>query len=718
MRRIEVWGGVECTVNRVGDVYLDQLELSGHRGRLDDLDRLASLGIAALRYPVIWEITAPDGADRADFHFADERLGRLRQLGVDPIVTLVHHGSGPRHTSIVDESFVDGLSAFARAVAERYPWVKRWTPVNEPLTTARFSTLYGHWYPHQRDEGTFFRATLTECLAIARAMEQIRAVIPDAELIQTEDVAHVFSTDHLRYQAEYENERRWLSLDLLTGRVVPGHWFFQRMLNAGVEERALRAMSERPCAPDVVGLNYYMTSDRLLDERVDRYPPHLHGGNGREAYADVEAVRVLPDGVVGHRRSLLEAWERYRLPVAITELHLGCTRDEQLRWMDEAWKGAHEAADEGADVRAITVWSLFGAFGWDTLVTRAGRYEPGAFDVRGGTPRPTAIAWATRDLATKGEIAHPAVVGVPWWRRPERLQFPRDGGEIDGPMSASPRGRPILIVGAGGTLGRGFVAACELRGLHAVGRKRGELDVTDRAALARALDELRPWAVVNAAGYVRVDDAEHEPGRCFRVNAEAAALLAEECCARDLPLLTYSTDLVFDGAQRRPYRESDGVRPLSVYGRSKVEAERRVSEICSRALIIRTSAFFGPDDQANFVTIALRALAAGESFRAAADAVVSPTYVPDLVHASLDLLIDGAHGTFHLANAGETTWAKLAARAAQLADVSTRALVAVPTAQLGLRAARPLYSALGSARGASLPELEDALARYLRERAA
>src|SRR5918997_5033171 len=145
---LELWGGVECTGARVGDGYLDQIRRSGHQGRLEDLDLIANLGLRAIRYPVLWERVAPHGLESADWSWTDERLGRLRELGIRPIVGLVHHGSGPRHTSLVDPSFAEGLAEFARAVAERYPWVDAYTPVNEPLTTARFSGLYGHWYPH------------------------------------------------------------------------------------------------------------------------------------------------------------------------------------------------------------------------------------------------------------------------------------------------------------------------------------------------------------------------------------------------------------------------------------------------------------------------------------------------------------------------------------------------------------------------------------------
>src|SRR5207253_6883246 len=117
-----------------------------------------------------------------------------------------------------DPGFAEGLAEFAGRVAERYPWVKAWTPVNEPLTTARFSALYGHWYPHARDDDSFARALVNECRGVVLAMRAIREVIPDARLVQTEDVGMTHSTPRLAYQAELENERRWISFDLLCGR--------------------------------------------------------------------------------------------------------------------------------------------------------------------------------------------------------------------------------------------------------------------------------------------------------------------------------------------------------------------------------------------------------------------------------------------------------------------------------------------------------------------
>ena len=113
----EVWGGVECTVNRVGDNYFDQLERSGHRDRLADLDRFASLGFKTLRYPILLERVAPNGLKEADWTWPDQRVTRLRELGITPIAGLVHHGSGPRHTSLLDPSFPLLLAEYAGAVA-------------------------------------------------------------------------------------------------------------------------------------------------------------------------------------------------------------------------------------------------------------------------------------------------------------------------------------------------------------------------------------------------------------------------------------------------------------------------------------------------------------------------------------------------------------------------------------------------------------------------
>ncbi|MFL5246940.1 MAG: sugar nucleotide-binding protein [Myxococcales bacterium] len=158
-------------------------------------------------------------------------------------------------------------------------------------------------------------------------------------------------------------------------------------------------------------------------------------------------------------------------------------------------------------------------------------------------------------------------------------------------------------------------------------------------------------------------------------------------------------------------------RRRSTYTAAARPAWRRgYSRSFSRRSVVRTAAFFGPWDNANFVTRTLADAADGREIVAADDAVISPTYVVDLVHAALDLLIDGESGVWHLANRGAITWAALARLAIRYAGMDTSLVAGRPTHTLGLRARRPRYSVLGSERGALMPPLEDALQRYFLDR--
>jgi dTDP-4-dehydrorhamnose reductase len=724
--QLELWGGVECSCTRVHGQFIDQIQRSGHHLRIKDLELFAELGIRALRYPVLWERTAPYGIENADWRWSDERLNYLTRVGVHPIVGLVHHGSGPLATNLMEASFPERLADYAGAVARRYPWIKAYTPINEILTTARFSGLYGYWYPHEGSEAAFLRALMNQCRAVRLSMHAVRQVNPQASLVQTDDLGRTYSTPALSYQADFDNERRWLGWDLLCGRVDSKHPLWQHLRNNGISEQELAEFLESPCPPDVLGVNHYLTSDRFLDERLEHYPSQFHGGNGRHRYADVEAARVLQNFDGAQCERLMEAWERYHLPIAVTEVHLGCTREEQCRWLLEMWHAAHQARSGGADVRAVTVWSLLGAYDWSSLLTRSeNHYESGAFDLRGGLPRATAVARLAKHLAA-GEMPQDPIYHSPgWWRRSIRLLYPavtlaETGPHCHGARSVEPLttgdDRPLLITGAGGKLGRAFERLCHLRGLERVVLLRRDLDVASSEAIAAALDRYQPWAVINAAGFAGIDRAETERTDCFRANLEGPKRLAKACAERNIPLVSFSSALVFDGSQRRGYVESDGVKPLSTYGRSKAAAEKAVLQLHPTALIVRTSAFFGPWDDHNFLTSALRRLAAGETHLAANDAVVSPTYIPDLVHATLDLLIDGEKGLWHLANEGETDWYQFAKRAAGLAGVNTSGLIRGSTSELGFKAPRPSYSVLATERAALLPTLDEALRNYVKDR--
>lgn len=418
---LELWGGHECTLNRVGRRRRDQTRLSGHDQRPGDLDLFARLNLKALRYPLLWERVAQDGD--AAWAWSQERVARLHELGVRPILGLVHHGAGPLHGGLLDEGFAAGLASHAAEAARRNPTVQDWTPVNEPLTTARFSALYGLWHPHLHDEGALWTALLNQIDATRLSMQAIRRINPQARLIQTEDLGFTQAVASLHSQADFENARRWLTWDLLFGRVTPEHPLWLRMARCGLAER-LAAIAESPCPPDVLGVNYYVTSERFLDSDLQAYPDWTHGGNDQVRYADVEAVRVSREGMLGLEGVLRQVWERYGQTIAVTESHLGCAVAAQISWVLEGWTACQTLRAQGVEVEAFTVWSLLGAFDWDSLLTREdGRYEPGVFDLTQGEPGWTPLASVVAQLGARGRSQQDAAPSPGWWRRPERLLY-------------------------------------------------------------------------------------------------------------------------------------------------------------------------------------------------------------------------------------------------------------------------------------------------------
>ena len=663
----ELWGGVECTIARHGDRYRDQVVETGHHGRIDDLDRIAELGIRTLRYPVLWETVSPDDPDRCDFTWHDARFARLQQLGITPIAGLIHHGSGPRYTDLLDPAFPRLLARHAARVAERYPWIALYTPVNEPLTTARFSCLYGHWFPHGRDDRQFLTALVAQCRATILSIRAIRRINPDAKLVQTEDLGRVYATPHLAYQADYENERRWLTFDLLFGRVTRHHPWHRRFLAHGIPKADLDLFLDDDVRPDIVGINHYLTSERFLDERIERYPPHLAGGNGREAYADVEAVRMpLPDGELGPKARLTEVWERYRTPLAITEAHHGSTRDEQLRWLDEVWRGAVAARQDGADIRAVTMWSLFGTVDWNSLLNRQdGIYEPGAFDIRGAEPRGTAIARAASQLAATGAMDHPVLDHPGWWRRDDRfyLRTTTRGS----PMPGLARGRMIALLGPDGAARDALLRAGASRALR--------MEVADTTLF----DRLRSGRAPDLWGVIELTAGSPAP------STNRGALSALRAWARTQG--SYVKLVVDEDWQEA----ADIVAPAGRFG-----------------IRVVTGDLFGPDMSDALVEPFVSALEAGREPTIRAD-LCQPTYLPDLAHVVLDLLIDGGEGQYRLSSGivGQRDLARM---------LAFRLVRSRQDLTDGLSDETPSSGAASASRTEFMPPLSSALSRYLTAR--
>jgi dTDP-4-dehydrorhamnose reductase len=413
-----VWAGVEPSFLTIGGQRRDQLRDTGHDARLADLDDLADLGISAVRYPVLWGRGGPE----TDWDWAGRRLERLVALGIDPIVGLLHHGWGPDGLDPLDPEYAARFAAYALEVARRFPSVRTFLPINEPLTTARFAGLYGWWDPRARDDSVFARLIVGQCLAIRAATRALRAHDRSIRIIANEDAGKTYGTPELTHVVDFYNHRRWLTFDLLTGRVSHDHPMWDCLAAVpGMTER-LSLLADDAEAPDVLGLDHYITSDRFLDHRLDRYPTVVTETDRKHGFVDVELARVAGYEMDGFWRGLRETWDRYHRPLALTEVHLGGDASDEVAWWAEAWRDATDALHAGIPVEAVTTWSAFGSCDWDTLLCVArGLYRPGAFDVRAGRPALTPLGMAVKETAAGRP---PAPLATGWWRQPHRVAFP------------------------------------------------------------------------------------------------------------------------------------------------------------------------------------------------------------------------------------------------------------------------------------------------------
>ena len=282
-------------------------------------------------------------------------------------------------------------------------------------------------------------------------------------------------------------------------------------------------------------------------------------------------------------------------------------------------------------------------------------------------------------------------------------------------MTNASAGRPWLVLGAAGQLGSALVARLGDRGLPCEARD-SRLDVADGAALRRALDGIRPAAVLNAAAYTDVDGCERDPARAKAVNAEGPAALAALCGELGCGLVHVSTDYVFDGVAPGPRAEDAPVAPLSEYGRSKLAGERAVLATLPASLVVRTSWVFGRGK--NFIrSVCARAAAvrkdpAAGPLRIVDDQVGSPTFAEDLAGGLLDLVDRGGRGLYHLANRGAASRLELARFALAVVDERDGAtegagladleIQPVKTVDFPLPAQRPLHTVLDCTRAASL----------------
>lgn len=246
---------------------------------------------------------------------------------------------------------------------------------------------------------------------------------------------------------------------------------------------------------------------------------------------------------------------------------------------------------------------------------------------------------------------------------------------------------PILITGGRGMLAHAVGRELAGRGYAAHAYDADTCDITDPAAVMALFERYRPGVLINCAAHTRVDQCELEPQRADAVNGHAVGHLAEAARRFDTKLVHISTDFVFDGAKRTPYRPDDVPNPVNAYGRSKLLGERLLQEVNPpNWLIVRTAWLFGPNGYC-FPQKILTATRAGRPLRVVADQTGAPTFTCDLAAILIDLVEREASGIWHATNAGPTTWFDFSLA---ILDTFGIAVDVTPISAAELKAERPL----------------------------
>ena len=281
--------------------------------------------------------------------------------------------------------------------------------------------------------------------------------------------------------------------------------------------------------------------------------------------------------------------------------------------------------------------------------------------------------------------------------------------------------RAALVLGAHGQLGEALTTGLATS-FQVVARSRAEADITDPHAVRAVVREVSPHVVFNCAAYTNVDGAEREPSLALAINAVAIRTLAELAAERDLTLVHYSTDFVFDGETSRPYIETDPPNPRGAYAVSKLLGEWLATD-APRHYVLRVESLFGGPRAKSSVDRILDGLLSGVEVRAFADRTVSPSYVDDVVTATMALVERGSpYGVYHCVNSGHATWADLARLTAAAAGADAALVRDLPMSAANLLAPRPQFAALSNAKlageGIVMPTWQDAIRRYVHSRLA
>jgi beta-glucosidase/6-phospho-beta-glucosidase/beta-galactosidase len=342
-----------------GERPIDEYELTDHyRQWHGDLDRVKASGATLLRWGVPWYRANPQPGV-FDWNWIDRVIDRQVELGIEPIVDLLHYGTPLwLDQQFANPDFPDRFAEFAVRFAERFgDAVTSYTPVNEPMIHAQFAGEYAYWPPYLHGQAGLNQITAAVAVAASRAQRGIRETLGERAVFVHVDAGfrYVGATEagEHRDQVARMLDQRYLAEDLLTGRVRDGHPLLNDLLSSGVPEGLLAELADTPAPPDVMGVNYYpLHSTEMFEAGV-----HHRGG-----FADPRPAR--DDGTAGLVEVLTEYERRYDVPVMLTETCVTGPVEQRIAWLDASVEAVDRMRDDGRRVVGYTWWPLFDMYEW------------------------------------------------------------------------------------------------------------------------------------------------------------------------------------------------------------------------------------------------------------------------------------------------------------------------------------------------------------------
>ena len=354
--------GIEDTFvpqESAGERALDEYDLTEHYTNYHhDLALAQDAGADLLRWGVPWHRVNP-ARDAWDWAWTDAVMARFAELGLEPIVDLLHYGTPLwLDGQFTNPDFPRHFAEYAARVADRYGDVATsYTPVNEPMIHAQFSGEYGYWPPYLRGRRGLLRLAMALAQASAQAQLQISSVLgPEAVFVHV-DAGFRYSgatgaPEHVT-QVRAMLDQRYLVEDLLTGRVTADHPLHADLVAAGADRGDLDHLVEDPTPPTVMGVNYYPRHS------TEVFEAGVHHGGG---FADPRPTR--DDGVRGLREVLSAYEDRYDVPVMLTETCVTASVADRIRWLRESVAEVHTMREQGHRVLGYTWWPLFDMYEW------------------------------------------------------------------------------------------------------------------------------------------------------------------------------------------------------------------------------------------------------------------------------------------------------------------------------------------------------------------